>query len=89
MMDTIDFLERVGSDAELRHGNETSLELAMSGTQVAPGLRAALLARDCGAVYRMLDQGPLMSAQVPAEEEEGEVPADEDGAEERLPGTLS
>jgi hypothetical protein len=46
MADVIDFLERMGQDAALRHASEAVLEQAMRDAQMAPRQRAALLSGD-------------------------------------------
>lgn len=88
VIDVIDVLERIGADAEVLYGREGGIEQVMADAQVTPGLRSALVARDSDTVYRLLGRGLQMSAQVPADEEEGEVPADDGGEEERVPGTV-
>jgi hypothetical protein len=43
MADVIDFLERMGQDAALRHAPEAVLEQAMRDAQMSPQARAALM----------------------------------------------
>lgn len=83
MSSVIDFLERMGQDASLRHGSMDEMELALANAQLTPELQAAILAEDLLQLHALLGRGPLYSMQVPAEEDEeedeGEGEADEDG----------
>lgn len=81
MSDVIDFLERMGQDASLRHGSVDEMELALANAQLEPELQSAILADDLSQLHALLGRSPLYSMQVPAEEdeEEGEGEGDEDG----------
>jgi|SwirhisoilCB3_FD_contig_31_3939740_length_460_multi_3_in_0_out_0_1 hypothetical protein len=46
MTDVIEFLERMGRDAQLRHASEAVLEQAMRDAQMSPRARAALTGGD-------------------------------------------
>jgi hypothetical protein len=46
MSNVINFLERVGQDAQLRHASEDELLLALASAQIDPALQAALIAKD-------------------------------------------
>ena len=83
-MDAIEFLERVGADARVRHGSERDLQEVVAGSALEEPLAAALLTRDCDAVYGLLGKGLQMAVQVPAEEEEAPED-DEDGTGGELP----
>jgi ABC-type Zn2+ transport system substrate-binding protein/surface adhesin len=85
MSDVIDFLEKWGRDAQLRHATSTELVQALAGTQIDPFMRKALV----GADRRHLEF--LVGAQanvcslifVPEEEEEEQ---DEEKEEEEEQG---
>ncbi|MFC5579929.1 hypothetical protein [Rhodanobacter terrae] len=85
MTDVIDFLEQMGQDAQLRHGSQDEVELALTSTEIAPELQAAILTKDQARLETLLGQIPLCVAFFPGEEEEEE----EDETEEtpsREPG---
>jgi len=46
MSNIVDFLERLGRDAQLRYAASAEVEEALLRAQIAPALRAALLAED-------------------------------------------
>ncbi len=46
MSDVIDFLERWGRDAQLRHATGAELTRALASAQIEPFLRKAILAAD-------------------------------------------
>lgn len=73
MFDVIDFLERVGQDAQLRHASQDEVGLALSGAEVDSQLRVAILARDGQELRVLLGQGPfccLIHPAKPGEEQE-------------------
>jgi hypothetical protein len=81
-MDTIEFLERMGSDASVFHGLEDAQQA--DGAQLAPGEASALATRDVEAIYRLLGRTMLICVQIPGEEEEA-PDEDEGDADERQP----
>ena len=85
MMDVIDFLERMGHDAQLRHAPQDEVELALAQVELDPGVHAAILARDSSQLQELLGQGPLCSMQVPGQEDEEEEDEGEDDAEGKTP----
>jgi hypothetical protein len=46
MSNVIDFLERMGQDAQLRDASQEKLVLALASSRINPELRAAILAKD-------------------------------------------
>lgn len=46
MSNVIDFLERLGKDAQLRHAPDSALEQALINAQIDPAVREAILLRD-------------------------------------------
>jgi len=81
MSDVIDFLERMGQDAQLRHASQGDVEQALVDAQIEPPLRAAILAKDSAQLQTMLgmDEDPPPPIQMPSEEDE------EDETEEEAP----
>ncbi|MFA6229507.1 MAG: hypothetical protein WC617_04935 [Rhodanobacter sp.] len=75
MFDVIDFLESVGQDAQWRHADTEALAVALTGTQIKPELRTAILARDQRGLQVLLGQDPfccLISPAKPGEEQDDE-----------------
>lgn len=72
MSDVIDFLERMGQDAQLRHASRDDVELAMADVQIEPALREAILAKNSAQLKAVLgeDPPPIQTAEEPKEEEE-------------------
>jgi len=73
MFDVIDFLEKVGQDAQWRHASHDEVGLALSGAEVAPELRVAILAGDKQGLQALLGQDPfccLIHPAKPGEEQE-------------------
>lgn len=54
MADVIEFIERMGKDAQLRHASAAVLEQAMRDAQMSPGARAALLRGDRAEIQAIL-----------------------------------
>jgi hypothetical protein len=83
MSDVIDFLEKMGQDAQLRHGSQSEVELALTSAEIAPELQAAILANDQAHLETLLGQAPLCVAYMPSEEEQDdeteETPSREPG----------
>ncbi|WP_458071998.1 hypothetical protein [Rhodanobacter sp. BL-MT-08] len=75
-MNVIDFLERMGRDAQLRHASAAEMEVALNATEIEPELQAAILGRDQSQLEALLGQVPLCVALFPGQEDE------EDGDEE-------
>jgi hypothetical protein len=78
----IEFLQRLGEDADLRHAPRTQLELALAEAGIDPALREALLAADQRKLESLLGADTNVCAMVaPAKEEEDED-EDEDDLED-------
>ncbi|OOG49074.1 hypothetical protein [Rhodanobacter sp. C01] len=78
MIDVIDFLERVGQDAQLRHASQDEVELALSSAEIAPELQATILAKDQARLETLLGQVTVCSALFPGNEDEEEGDEDEE-----------
>jgi len=70
MSDVIDFLERMGQDAQLRHGSQEEVELALTSAEIAPELQAAILAKDQAQLEGLMGQTPICVAYFPGQEDE-------------------
>ena len=82
MFDVIDFLEKVGQDAQLRHAPQDEVGLALSDAEVDPELRVAILARDGRELQVLLGQTPyccLINPAEPDEDQEGREGDEEKG----------
>jgi hypothetical protein len=78
MSDVIDFLEKMGQDAQLRHGSPDEVELALASAEVAPELQSAILAKDQTQLETLLGQAPVCVMFFPGKEDEEE---DDEGEE--------
>jgi hypothetical protein len=78
MSSIIDFLERMGSEAQLRDASPEELELALTETEIETPLREVILNKDTTGLQALLRQMPLFGIQVPPDEDEDED-EDEDG----------
>lgn len=90
------FLERLGTDAQLRHASQEDLAQAVIDFDVDAAIGAAIIAKSTTELYTLLDVRPMFHIQnSPGREEEEE---DEEGEEEQdapappkqiaLPGVL-
>ena len=78
MTDVIEFLEKAGQDAQLRHGLPGELELALSTAGIPSELHDALLAKDQAALETALGVTPLCAVFFPAKEDEEQDDESED-----------
>ncbi|GAA0889111.1 hypothetical protein [Rhodanobacter soli] len=86
MFDVIDFLERMGQDAQLRHASQDEVGLALSSAEIDPELRVAILARDEQGLQALLGQDPFCCLINPAKPDEEQEECDgscEDGEEKK------
>jgi hypothetical protein len=58
MSSVIDFLERVGGDAQWRTASHDEMELALAAAEVEMPLREAILAKDASKLEALLGQMP-------------------------------
>jgi hypothetical protein len=81
MSNVIDFLERMGTDAHLRHASGDKLEQALIGAQIDPAVREALLMRDQRRLEELLGATTNVCCAIyaPARED------DDEGEEEECP----
>jgi hypothetical protein len=82
MSNVIDFLERMGQNAQLRHGSQSELEHALAAVEIDQELQAAILAKDHGRLEALLGQVNVCCAQFPDKDDEdedtGESPSRDD-----------
>lgn len=81
MMDPIEFLDRLGSNARLRHAAPGEIERALDAAGIDPGLRSALLADDAVRLGELLGAQRTVCCLIvkpdPAEPDEEEEDEDE------------
>jgi hypothetical protein len=78
MTDVIDFLERMGQDAQLRNASLDDLQQALNSAEIAPELQTAILAGNQEQLKTLLNQGPLCVALFPGKEDEEDGDEDEE-----------
>ncbi len=83
MSDVIDFLERIGQDAELRHTSGEMLEEALRSAGIDPALRAALLGQDSRALEALLGVESTVCCLIWKEDEQEEEPEEQEDEEEQ------
>lgn len=59
MLDVIDFMERMGGDAQLSQASADELSVALAGSMVTSDQRMALLARDAERMGKLLGKPPV------------------------------
>jgi hypothetical protein len=74
----IDFLQRLGQDADLRHAPRTALELALAEADIDPALREALLGADQRKLESLLGADTNVCAMVSPGKKEEDEEEDED-----------
>jgi CO dehydrogenase/acetyl-CoA synthase beta subunit len=85
MSSIIEFLERLGGDAQLRQATTEEIALALADAKVEASASEAILARNVDELYALLKQAPMFCVQtVPRKEgEEEEEDEEEEGGEEK------
>jgi hypothetical protein len=81
MLDVVDFLEKMGSEAQWRHASPEALELALAQTDIAAPERVAILAGDASQLKVLMHQPEPFSILIPPDEEEGEEDEENEGDE--------
>ena len=78
MSNVIDFLERLGNDAQLRHASDSALEQALINAQIDPAVREAILLRDQRRLETLLGATTNVCCVIYAPmHEEGDEPEDD------------
>jgi hypothetical protein len=80
----IDFLERFGGDAQLRHASEDQVDVALRLAGIEPALRAAIVSKDQSALEALLgvDSNVCCLVNKPEDEEEDDVEEDDEDDED-------
>ena len=88
MSNVIDFLERLGKDAQLRHASDQELERALIDAHIDPAVREAILLRDQRQLEILLGANPNVCCMIiaPAREEDEEEDEGKERKEEDEPG---
>jgi hypothetical protein len=81
MSNVIEFLEKLGQDAQLRDAPQEELAAALAEAQVEAPYCSAILAKDASQLQDLLGLRPMLYVLMPAEEEE-EEDGEEDGEDE-------
>jgi hypothetical protein len=81
MSSIIDFLERMGNEAQLHDASLEELELALNEAGIEAPLRTAILNKDTSGLQALLRQMPLFSIQLDPDEDE----EDDEGEEKNEP----
>lgn len=82
MSNVIDFLERFGSDADLRNASGEAVDEALKAAGIDPALRLAIVGKDQGALERLLGADTNVCCMINAPDEEEEEEDDDDEEEE-------
>jgi hypothetical protein len=72
MSSVIDFLERMGQDARLRHASRDDLERVLASAKIDQELQAAILAKDQALLEVLLGNINICCMVDPSKEDEGE-----------------
>lgn len=59
MSSVIEFLERMGTNAQLRHASQDEIAVALEESQIDSALGAAIIARSTADLYSLLDLRPM------------------------------
>ena len=82
MSNVIDFLQRLGQDADLRHAPSTALEVALAEADIDPALREALLGADQRKLETLLGADTNVCAMISPGKKEDDEDEDEDDFED-------
>jgi hypothetical protein len=72
MSNVVEFLQRMGQDAQLRHASQNELELVLAGVKIAPELQAAILAGDQAMLEVLLGRVNVCCMVQPGKEDDDE-----------------
>jgi hypothetical protein len=85
MSNVVDFLEKLGSEAQWRHASSSDIEAALADAGIDAPMCAAILAKSAEEVQALLGQVKLMTTQTPTpspHKEPDEQPGPDEGEEE-------
>lgn len=85
MSSVIEFLERMGADAQLRHASQEDIALTLEESQLDAAVGAAIIAKSTAELYALLKQQPMFHVMnnPGREDEEEEEEGEEEGEEEK------
>jgi len=83
MSSVIEFLERLGGDAQLRQATTEEIALALADAKVEASASEAILARNVDELYALLKQAPMFCVQTVPRKEGEEEDEEEEGGEEK------
>jgi len=89
MSDVINFLERMGRDAQFRHASQDEVELVLASEQIDPDLQAAILAKNPSQLETLLGLGVFCCMQEPGKEDEDEDDDSEESPSHEISGKAS
>jgi len=80
MTNVIDFLEKMGQNAQWNHASQEEIQLALASAEITPELQAAIVAGDQLSLQALLGLTPLCGMYMPGKEDEDteEVPPGEE-----------
>lgn len=78
MSDVIEFLERLGGDAHLRHASEIEVKQALARTHIDPALQAAILSEDQQQLEALLGADTNVCCMIFVPEDDEDAPPEED-----------
>jgi hypothetical protein len=79
MSSVIEFLEKMGKDAELRFASPEEIAQAVTDAQIESSLGAAIIAKSTSELYALLQQRPMFHIQAdPGKEDEEEEDEDDE-----------
>lgn len=82
MSNVIDFLERFGQDADLRHATDEAVAEALRQAGIEPAVRAAIVDRDQQALEALLGADTNVCCMIYKEDEEEEETEEEEEDED-------
>jgi hypothetical protein len=78
MSDVIEFLERLGRDAQLRHATDAQIGAALARTSIDPRLQAAILDEDQQQLEALLGADTNVCCMIFVPEDDEDAPPEED-----------
>lgn len=83
MSSIIDFLEKMGSEAQWRHASQNDIEIALAEAHVETPFCEAILTKNASQLEILMQKTPLFSVMVPDAPDEGEEEDEDDEAGEK------
>ncbi|WP_233841825.1 hypothetical protein [Dyella sp. 2HG41-7] len=86
MLSVIEFLEKMGSDAQWLNASQEDVQLALEAENIDESVRSAIINRDAEALYALLHSSTLMSTMIPGAPDEEEEEDEEEEPNEKPSG---